>query len=127
MEPFKNLMSDDVVRLIAFHLGRSLEGFDADTFVASITPRLAPLELKERVNLISDHMLDVLPRSTLDRNKILVGMLDPDKLASANKSSDADGMRGWGVWPLTDVVGRSGPIVLKNSEIRASRISCENL
>jgi len=115
LEPFKNLMSDDVVRLIAFHLGRSLEGFDADTFVASITPHLDPLELKERVNLISDHMLDVLPESTLDRNKILVGMLHPDKLTSASKSSDADGMRGWGVWPLTDVVGRSGLDAFDNS------------
>lgn len=108
LEPFKNLMSEDLVRLLAFHLGKSLDGFDADTFAASVVHCLEPLELKERVNLIADHLLKVLPANSLDRNRILVGMLHPDKLTSASKSSDTDGMCGWGVWPLTDVIGRSG-------------------
>lgn len=108
MEPFKNLMSEGVVRLLAFHLGKSLDGFDADRFIASIVPQLEPLELKERVQMISDHMLNVLPTNAEARNATLVGMLHPDKHTSASKDSDTDGMCGWGVWPLTDVIGRAG-------------------
>ena len=108
MEPFKNLMSEDVVRLLAFHLDKSLGGFDAELFNASVVPQLEPLELKERVQMIADHMLNVLPANAVDRNTILVGMLHPDKLTSASKDSDSDGMCGWGVWPLTDVIGRTG-------------------
>ncbi len=108
MEPFKNLMSEDVVRLLAFHLGSSLDGFDAARFIASVVPQLEPLELKERVQMIADHMLNVLPANAVDRNTTLVGMLHPDKLTSASKDSDGDGMCGWGVWPLTDVIGRTG-------------------
>ena len=58
--------------------------------------------------MIADHMLNVLPANAVDRNTILVGMLHPDKLTSASKDSDSDGMCGWGVWPLTDVIGRTG-------------------
>ena len=108
MEPFKNLMSEDVVRLLAFHLDKSLDGFDADSFIASVVSQLESFELKERVQMISDHMLNVLPANAVDRNATLVGMLHPDKLASASKDSDTDGMCGWGVWPLTDVIGRAG-------------------
>lgn len=108
MEPFKNLMSADVVGLIAYHLGQAMADFDGDTFVASVVPQLKDLELKQRVRLISEHMLTVLPTETEARNKVLVGMLHPDTLTSAREQSTREGMCGWGVWPLTDVIGRSG-------------------
>jgi 3-methyladenine DNA glycosylase AlkC len=108
MEPFKNLISEEVVDLIGLHLGKSLNGFDRKAFVASIVPLLEELELKQRVQLISEKMLSVLPTNTEERNAILVGMLHPDTLTSARETSSEDGMCGWGVWPLTDVIGRSG-------------------
>lgn len=108
MEPFKNLISRDVVTLIGTHLSRSLPDFDREAFVTSILPSLEQLELKQRVQLISEKMLTVLPDDVQERNKILVGMLHPDKLNYTVEASTTDGMCGWGVWPLTDVIGRSG-------------------
>lgn len=108
MEPFKNLISEDVVTLIGLHLGKALPDLDKDAFVASITPHLAQLELKQRVQFISEKMLTVLPSNVLERNKILVAMLHPDKLDHTVKPSTQEGLCGWGVWPLTDVIGRSG-------------------
>ncbi len=69
MEPFKNLISEDVVTLIGLHLGKALLDLDKDAFVASITPHLAQLELKQRVQFISEKMLNVLPSNVLERNK----------------------------------------------------------
>ncbi len=108
MEPFKNLISRDVVTLIGTHLSKSLPDFDREAFATSILPGLERLELKQRVQLISEKMLAVLPDDVQERNKILVGMLHPDKLNRAVEGSTTDGMCGWGVWPLTDVIGRSG-------------------
>jgi hypothetical protein len=64
MEPFKNLISEEVVTLIGLHLGKALPDLDKDAFVASILPHLRQLEMKQRVQFISDKMLTVLP-STL--------------------------------------------------------------
>jgi 3-methyladenine DNA glycosylase AlkC len=108
MEPFKNLISEDVVTLIGLQLGKALPDLDKDAFVASITPHLAQLGLKQRVQFISEKMLTVLPSNVLERNKILVAMLHPDKLDHTVKPSTQEGLCGWGVWPLTDVIGRSG-------------------
>jgi 3-methyladenine DNA glycosylase AlkC len=108
MEPFKNLISEEVVLLIARHLGKFLPELDEEAFAASILSRLAELELKQRVQFISEKMLTVLPKNVHERNRILVGMLHPDKLDHAVEPSSKEGMCGWGVWPLTDVIGRSG-------------------
>jgi len=108
MEPFKNLISDEVVILLAMHLARCIPEFDEGQFIASILPKLAELELKQRVQFISGKMLSVLPQSPQERNRILVKMLHPDKLRHTIEPSSMKGMCGWGVWPLTDIIGRSG-------------------
>jgi 3-methyladenine DNA glycosylase AlkC len=115
MEPFKNLISEDVVTLTGLHLGKALPDLDKDAFVASILPHLGQLELKQRVQFISEKMLTVLPSNVRERNKILVAMLHPDKLGHAMKPSTQEGLCGWGVWPLTDVIGRSGLDDFENS------------
>ncbi|MGB0505114.1 MAG: DNA alkylation repair protein [Pikeienuella sp.] len=115
MEPFKNLISEDVVTLIGLHLSKAMPDLDQDAFIASILPHLDALELKQRVQFISEQMLTVLPSDVRERNKTLVTMLHPDKLTSAGKPSSEDGLCGWGIWPLTDVIGRSGLDDLDNS------------
>ncbi len=108
MEPFKNLISEEIVTLCAWHLGKQIPAFDALAFTSSILPMLSQLELKQRVKLISENMLAVLPEDVQRRNAILVGMLHPDKNNHASASSSKEGLCGWGVWPLTDVIGQSG-------------------
>lgn len=108
MEPFKNLISKEIVTLCALHLGKQLPEFDELAFTSSILPVLSQLELKQRVKLISEKMLAVLPNDVQQRNAILVGMLHPDKYSHTAAPSSNEGMCGWGVWPLTDVIGQSG-------------------
>ncbi len=52
MEPFKNLISEEIVTLCAMHLGKHLPEFDEFAFTSSILPTLSQLELKQRVKLI---------------------------------------------------------------------------
>jgi len=108
MEPFKNLISEKIVALCALHLGKQIPEFDERAFTSSILASLSQLELKQRVRLISEKMLAVLPDDVQQRNAILVGMLHPDKYSHTVAPSSDEGMCGWGVWPLTDVIGKSG-------------------
>lgn len=108
MEPFKNFMSTEVVGFIALHLGRHLVGFDEYAFKQPILDCLPSLELKQRTQLIADAVHAVLPSDLKARNEILGAMLHPDPLDHAGEPSDADGICGWGLWPLTMVVGQHG-------------------
>lgn len=108
MEPFKNLMSPEEVGFIALHLGRHLDGFDQSAFTTPILEQLASLELKQRTQLIADGVHHVLPRDPVHRNQVFCAMLHPDQLERAGKPSDADGISGWGLWPLTMVIGQHG-------------------
>ncbi len=108
MEPFKNLISPEVVGFIAIHLGRHVASFDEEVFKFPLLERLPSLELKQRTQLIADAVHAVLPRELTHRNEVLAAMLHPDPLSQANKPSDMDGICGWGLWPLTMVVGQHG-------------------
>jgi len=108
MEPFKNLMSPEVVGFIAIHLGRHVAGFSEEVFKSPLLERLPSLELKQRTQLIADAVHAVLPSELKHRNEVLAAMLHPDPLDHAGKPSDMDGICGWGLWPLTMVVGQHG-------------------
>lgn len=108
MEPFKNSMSPEVVGFIAIHLKRHLDGFDQEAFTRPVLETLPSLELKQRTQLIADAMHDVLPTECAHRNEILAAMLHPDPVNHAGSPSDKDGICGWGLWPLTMVVGQYG-------------------
>ncbi|MEM7073387.1 MAG: DNA alkylation repair protein, partial [Pseudomonadota bacterium] len=108
MDAFKNQISPELIALIADHLERHLPGFDRDSFTQGLTQKLAPLALKERVTLVADAMHLVLPQDFTARARILAAMLHPDELHHANQPSDADGLCGWGVWPLSDMIARYG-------------------
>lgn len=108
MEPFKNAISPELVKLIAFHLARQLPAFDKASFMASLLERLPSLELKQRVSLIADAIHRALPYEAHARHPIMMAMLHPDDENRANQPSTEEGLCGWGVWPLTQVVGKHG-------------------
>jgi len=108
MEPFKNNLSPELVRTISFHLDRHLEGFDRAAFDETILRRLADLELKQRAQLMADEIHKVLPGGLSERSRILEAMLYPHEGVGIDAPSDETGIRGWGLMPLTAVVGQHG-------------------
>lgn len=107
MEPFKNAISPEVVRLTARLLGQHVQGFDAQAFERKLCAQLEPLALKERVGLIADELHHVLPGDLSERYDILRAMLHPVVQGYIGESSE-EGLSGWAVWPLTQVVGQHG-------------------
>ncbi|MBM2575720.1 DNA alkylation repair protein [Jannaschia sp. Os4] len=99
---FKELISADLVRLIGRHLD------DPAGFEAAVVPRLPALEMKARVEAIRDALLDHLPEEPEARHARLRDMLHPDVRADLKGASDERGIAGWGIWPLSLVVGEHG-------------------
>lgn len=108
MEPFKTLISPELVRLLAGHLARHLPPFDPAAFCAEAIPRLVPLEMKARVAMLADLLAERLPTDTAARNAVLLSVLHPDTETLGNRRSDRLGVAGWGIWPLSTLVGRTG-------------------
>lgn len=108
MEPFKNVFSPALVHCIADHLERQGVVFDRDGFESAIRSELGGLEFKQRAQLIADQIHLALPTDPADRARILLGMLHPDELGSITADSDDQGITGWGVQPLTMLVGQHG-------------------
>jgi len=108
VEPFKNLFSPQLVVCLADHLEKHLASFDRRAFEAPVLGALEALELKARAQLIADHLRLALPDDHGERARILGAMLHPDEEDHANATSDKDGICGWGVMPLTMVVGQHG-------------------
>lgn len=105
MEPFKNLFSPELVRTLGEHLQAQLDDFDRERFEQSILAELGSLELKERAQLIADQVHMVLPASSEERFAVLLAILHPEE-GDVVADSNTDGMRGWGVMPLSMVVGQ---------------------
>lgn len=80
--------------------------FDRSAFEDPILRALDDLELKARAQLIADHIHLALPSDHENRSRILRAMLDPE--GNEARPSDERGLRGWGVFPLTMVVGQHG-------------------
>ncbi|MHA1567142.1 MAG: DNA alkylation repair protein [Alphaproteobacteria bacterium] len=108
MEPFKTLFSAQLVVCLADHLQRLVQGFDLPVFEGAILAELEGLELKARAQLIADHVHLALPADHGARAGILEAMLHPDELNRADCPSDGDGICGWGILPLTMMVGQHG-------------------
>lgn len=108
MAPFKNNFSRELVCCIANQLEKHLHPFNKAIFVNTIAPRLDNLELKERSQLIADELHSVLPAGLKERYPILLAMLHPDEDTNSTLQSDENGIRGWGIMPLSAVVGQYG-------------------
>jgi len=106
MEPFKNLFSPELVGVLADHLEALIPTFERTTFEGPILADLESLELKARAQLIADHVHVALPDDHVERVRILTAMLHPDQEDHVDAKSDADGICGWGVMPLSMVVGQ---------------------
>ncbi|MGQ7845807.1 hypothetical protein ACUNV4_15090 [Granulosicoccus sp. 3-233] len=108
-EAFKNLISPELVTCLARHLDRHLTSSASPSFANAVLPELGKLELKARVQLIADEMFKVLPVDTRQRNDILRAMLHPDtRSETLVRESDEQGIAGWGIWPLSLIVGQHG-------------------
>jgi len=107
-EPFKNLISAEVVRSIGAHLHRVDPKFDRRGFEARACAGLEALELKARVLHLADALVSSLPADVDRALGLLEASLGPagegDDL-SALRTSD-QGIGGWAVWPLTEAVVR---------------------
>ena len=79
---FKELISAELVRLIARHLD------DPEAFEAAVVPRLPALEMKARVEAIRDALLDHLPEDVAARHARLRAMLHPEVRVDLKAATD---------------------------------------
>jgi 3-methyladenine DNA glycosylase AlkC len=101
MEPFKNEFSYAKARKIAESLKRVHPDFSLPRFCKGLKHELEPLELKQRMSLIAKRMEQELPAHPPELFAILVRAL-------ADDAEDARGLKGFLVWPLTEIVARRG-------------------
>lgn len=108
MEPFKNVFSPVLVSWIADHLNRQVPSFDRTRFEHQVLAEIESLELKARAQLIADHVHAAVPEDPGERIEVLRAMLRPLVNGEAEQHSDDSGIGGWGVLPLSMVVGQHG-------------------
>lgn len=101
MEPFKNEFSYPKARLIAQAVKRVHPAFPLSRFSNGLEAALEPLELKQRMCLIAGRIEAGLPAHPPEMFSILVKTLATDV-------GDPHGLRGFSVWPLTEIVARRG-------------------
>ena len=101
MEPFKNAFSHTNARRIAAAVKSAHPPFSLPRFNKGLEAALEPLELKQRMQLIADRIEAGLPAHPPELFSILVKTLATDE-------ADTTGLRGFPVWPLTEIVARRG-------------------
>jgi 3-methyladenine DNA glycosylase AlkC len=101
MEPFKNLLSAEKAKFIGAALKRAHPAFPLPEFSKNLEKAIAPLELKQRMHFIADRIEAVLPLRPPELFPILVKTLAADE-------DDSRGLRGFLVWPLSEIVARRG-------------------
>lgn len=101
MEPFKNEFSYQNALRIASALARVSPDFLSATFRRGLETALAPLELKQRMHLLADRIEASLPLAPPQLFPVLIRTLAKDQ-------ADSQGLRGFIVWPLSEIVARRG-------------------
>jgi 3-methyladenine DNA glycosylase AlkC len=101
MEPFKNEYSYQNACRIAARLVSVHPDFPLTAFRRGLEKALEPLELKQRMHLLAERLEACLPAHPPELFRILVKTL-------ATGEADRDGLRGFLVWPLTEIVARRG-------------------
>jgi 3-methyladenine DNA glycosylase AlkC len=101
MEPFKNEFSPANARRIAAAIQAAHPAFSMARFSRGLEAAIAPLELKPRMHLIADRLETGLPDDPPELFSILIRTLSAG-------DADARGLRGFQVWPLTEIVARRG-------------------
>lgn len=109
-EPFKNLINDELIRTCGQHLQRAWPRFPRARFEAQALAGLGALELKARAMHVADALGEALPADFAAAADVIEAALAPvpdtEDLGSL-RTSDA-GLAGWIVWPLGELVARSG-------------------
>lgn len=108
MEPFKNVYNKKSIALIAELIKKSDNSFEVEKFCKEIEKELNPLELKDRVRLISSKLYQYLPQEYKQAISILLQTLAPPSQTSSIKDADKKGLSGFMVWPLTQFVEDHG-------------------
>jgi 3-methyladenine DNA glycosylase AlkC len=101
MEPFKDELSAAKARHIGRALQRVFPAFPLARFGKNLEPSLAPLELKQRVAHLAGRIADCLPADPRLSFPLLSASVRRDE-------GDAEGLSGFLVWPLTEVVATRG-------------------
>jgi 3-methyladenine DNA glycosylase AlkC len=104
MEPFKNEFSHAKARRIGEALKRGYPDFPTTRFNKGLQAALEPLELKQRMCLIADRIEACLPEDPRRMFPLLTAAL----ASEPSDKSDSSGLRGFLVWPLTEIVARRG-------------------
>jgi len=109
-EPFKRLLSPDLVRLAGSHFARALPGFPHARFEALALDGFDALEMKARAMRIADALEATLPGDFARAAAAIEATLAPvrgDEALGELRAGEA-GLAGWIVWPLGEFVARRG-------------------
>lgn len=101
MEPFKNMINEQVAQQTAKAIARNYPDFNQKNFLKGMGEALAHLELKDRVIFQANRLRDFLPADIKKSLKILKGAIKQNE-------KDAIGLSGFSIWPLTEYVARFG-------------------
>ncbi len=95
MDPFKNLINENVVRKLARGIARHHPEFNTKKFLVLLND-LNALELKNRVLLITKHI-----KLNLDLNY-------PDSLAVLMQTMEDSDLKGFELWPFSEFISQFG-------------------
>jgi 3-methyladenine DNA glycosylase AlkC len=109
-EPFKLLLSPDLVRLAGAHFARVLPRFPRARFEGHALDGFDTLEMKARAMRIADALEATLPDDFARAADAIEAVLAPPREDTDLGALRAgpDGLAGWIVWPLGEFVARRG-------------------
>lgn len=114
--PLKDQFDAGVVATLAERFAAASTDFDAGSFTSTVDASLVELELKDRINLVSDALAASLPEDY------------PTALATVVQVAES-GVEGFAAWPLCSFVERHGlaepELSLEMMERLTRRWSCE--
>lgn len=108
MEPFKNEFTYQKVQQVAKCLANVYPKFSCEKFNEQLEAALIPLEMKQRMRLIADRIEAGLPHHPPEMFHILLKLLPTGE-------DETNGLRGFLVWPLTEIVARRGLMHFKEA------------
>ena len=109
-EPFKLLVSPELVRLAGAHFARALPQFPRQQFESLALDGFDVLEMKARAMRIAEALQATLPTDFLHAADVIEATLLPvngDEPLCALRAGEA-GLAGWIGWSLGEVVARQG-------------------
>lgn len=113
MAAFKEIFNADGARRIGAAIGRAWPDFDEAGFVAAAVPRLPGLELKARVEALTEELAARLPAFPEAAPLLAASLGEPHPAAGTTYRPEAEaaadpGLVGMMCWPVSRYVGRFG-------------------